>query len=138
MWIGKTLTRKYFDTFVDMIFAGVFDDVLRNFLFISKYSLVVFESCQITVDHLGVIPHTDLVGKKYSLFLFSQEYFCRTYRKSPGSCDPVFYSLVNSILDVFQQRHLLRFEQTLGCTRLKKKQNNKRKMENVLSNLVRP
>ena len=70
MWIGKTLTRKYFDTFVDMIFAGVFDDVLRNFLFISKYSLVVFESCQITVDHLGVIPHTDLVGKNthYSYF----------------------------------------------------------------------
>lgn len=63
----KTLSRKYFDTFVDVIFAGVFDDVLRNFLFISKYSLVVFESCQITVDHLGVIPHTDLV-EKYSIF----------------------------------------------------------------------
>ena len=69
----KTLSRKYFDTFVDVIFAGVFDDVLRNFLFISKYSLVVFESCQITVDHLGVIPHTDLVGK-YSIF--SNEYLC--------------------------------------------------------------
>ena len=64
----KTLSRKYFDTFVDVIFAGVFDDVLRNFLFISKYSLVVFESCQITVDHLGVIPHTDLVGKNIQYF----------------------------------------------------------------------
>ena len=67
-WIGKILSRKYFCTFVDVIFAGIFYDVLRNFLFISKYSFVVFESCQITVDHLCVIPHAYLLRQKIKHF----------------------------------------------------------------------
>ena len=66
--IGKILSGKYCCTFVDVIFAGIFYDVLRNFLFISKYSLVVFESCQITVDHLGVIPHAYLLRQNNSTF----------------------------------------------------------------------
>ena len=76
-------------TFVDVIFAWIIDDILRNFLFISKYSLVVFESCQIAVHHLGVIPHSDLVTQIYNIFLannFSPQISGRSQSCSLLSC----------------------------------------------------
>ena len=44
-----------------MILAGVVNDVFRDFLLVSEYSLVVLEGGEVAVHHLSVVPHTDLV-----------------------------------------------------------------------------
>jgi len=48
------------EAFIDMVFARIVNDVLRNFLLVSKDSLIVLECCQVAIHHLGMVSHTNL------------------------------------------------------------------------------
>ena len=49
-----------------MIFAWVVYNVLGNLLLVSKYSFVVVECGEVTVDHLGMVSYTNLTQTKHS------------------------------------------------------------------------
>jgi len=82
--IRKIITRdigQSGEAFIDMVFARIVDDVLRNSLLVSKDSLVVLECCQVAINHLGMVSHTN--------------------SKSPGSSNSVLNPPVDSIFDIF-------------------------------------
>ena len=45
------------EALVDVVLAGVVDDVLCHLLLISKHTLVVEECCEVAINHLGMVPH---------------------------------------------------------------------------------
>ena len=103
VWIREIIARDVGqggEALVDVILARVVDDVGSHLLLVSKHPLVVQEGCEVAVDHLGVVPHSD--------------------GKPPGSRNPVLNPFVDRVLDVLQQSLLLSLEQSLGCTRLKR------------------
>lgn len=61
--IGQIVTRNVAEsaqTFEDVVGVGILDDIISRSFFVAEKSFLVEEGGQVTIDHLGVVPHSHL------------------------------------------------------------------------------